>query len=262
MREFSHRARIAARIIGGAGCGVVMLIGASVTFAQTADEQRPIGSAQGPTAPPEVVPPPPASADQPASPPQRPACDANCVRRGADFAAQACVPLLEAKAPLDYDWLTRPFGGMFTQAEQPGADGIVRYRGDSIRVLVQNQWLRHAYECAFDTNTGKIVAAQLRPGRLVPPAEIAKMAGSGEAAKGPTMQANSPAEVERLIKQTLQKGTGAGQVAAKPKPKPTWGEPGIVTIRQAHLRTTQIDSLVSISQASRASQAPRKPEQR
>ena len=94
------------------------------------------------------------------------------LRRNADPAAQACVSLIEAKAAVDYDWLSRPFGGMFTQAEQPGADGIVRYRGDSIRVLAQNQWLRHAYECAWDAAAGKIVAVQLRPGRLVPPAAI------------------------------------------------------------------------------------------
>ena len=70
-----------------------------------------------------IIAPPPAA-------PAAEACDDLCVRRAADYAAQACVPLIEAKAAIDFDWLSRPFGGMFTQAEKPRGDGIIRYRGD------------------------------------------------------------------------------------------------------------------------------------
>jgi hypothetical protein len=187
-----------------------------------------VHTAQG--QPPVIEPPAAASAE---------VCDNACVRRAADFAAQTCVPLIEAKATLDYDWLSRPFGGMFTQAEKPGADGIIRYRGDSIRILTQNQWLRYAYECAFDPVARKIVSVQLRPGRLVPPAAVAQAmgvpVGQQAAQKAPQRQAQ------------------AGQpqpAAAKPKPRPHFGEPSPISITQARLRSGQVDSLTRISQVS------------
>lgn len=229
-----------ALLISGTLGGAALLVGIpSETLAQP---DKPIRAAQinqsSPSLPPTIAEPPsaPTAAD----------CDANCVRRSADSAAQACVPLIEAKAPLDYDWLSRPFGGMFTQAEQPGKDGIIRYRGDGIRVLTaQNQWLRHAYECAYDPVARKMVDVQLRPGRLVPPADVA-----------------------HFITDILKKHPGAQvstqpigkdgkplppQAAAAVKPRPQYGEPGPITIAQAHLHTPRIDSAVRVSQSSRVS---------
>lgn len=244
------------RFWSGLGCAVALLCALPPTPAGA----EPAKVAQGPAMPPEVTP-NADSAQRPDLPPAPLPCDANCVRRNADAAAQACVPAIEARAPQDYDWLSRPFGGMFTQAEQPGADGIVRYRGDSIRVLLQNQWLRHAYECSWDTAHGRIVAVQLRPGRLVPPAAIAQL-GGGDAAKdgkAATVTAKSPEEVQRMIQQSLQRAAGgpAAPAPAAAKPKPGWSEPSIISVRQSHLRTAQIDSAVSISQSPRTRRAER-----
>lgn len=171
----------------------------------------------------------------PAPPPAAEACDDACVRRAADFAAQACVPLIEAKAAIDYDWLSRPFGGMFTQAEKPRGDGIIRYRGDSIRILTQNQWLRYAYECAFDPVARRIVSVEVRPGRLVPPAAVAQAAGPvvGQPApqKPPQPKAGQPQPA-----------------AAKPKPRPHFGEPSPIAVAQVRPHGPQVDSLTRIFQ--------------
>jgi hypothetical protein len=124
----------------------VCALSAATTVAWAQSAAKPAGTKvaqSSPGLPPAVA--------QPPAPTTAADCDDLCVRRNADAAAQSCVGLIEAQAPVDYDWLSRPFGGMFTQAEKPGPDGIVRYRGDAIRVLTaQNQWLRHAYECAWD----------------------------------------------------------------------------------------------------------------
>ncbi len=177
--------------------------------------------------PPVVQPPAPATTLE--------ACDDACVRRAADFAAQACVPLIEAKAAIDYDWLSRPFGGMFTQAEKPHGDGVIRYRGDSIRILTQNQWLRYAYECGFDPVARKIVSVEVRPGRLVPPAEVAQVAGAPVGQPAP--------------QKPPQPKAGQPQPAAeKPKPRPHFGEPSPISITQVHLRGGQVDSLTRIYQ--------------
>ncbi|WP_148287837.1 hypothetical protein [Rhodopseudomonas sp. B29] len=240
-------------------CVIAVVYGLAATDGRAEPGRASTRIAQGPAMPPEVTP-APAPTDQNAAPVPT-ACDTACVRRNADSAAQACVPLIEARAPLDYDWLSRPFGGMFTQAEQPGSDGVVRYRGDSIRVLVQNQWLRHAYECAWDPMNGRIVGVQLRPGRLVPPAAVSQAAGidASKAGGATTVTAKSPAEVQRMIQESLQRAAGVQPtpMAEKSKPKPSWGEPGIVWVRQSHLRTAQIDSKVSISQLPRSRSAPR-----
>jgi hypothetical protein len=180
--------------------------------------QAPQRTAQG--QPPIFAPPAPAASAK--------ACDNACVRRDADFAAQACVPLIEAKAAIDYDWLSRPFGGMFTQAEGPGADGIIRYRGDSIRILTNNQWLRYAYECAFDPVARKLVSVQLRPGRLVPPVAVAQAAGAKVGLPAPQKAPH--------------------RAAAKPRTRRHFGEPSPVFVTQAHLRSGQVDSLTRIFQ--------------
>jgi hypothetical protein len=147
--------------------------------------------------------------------------------------------LIEAKAAIDYDWLSRPFGGMFTQAERPGADGIIRYRGDSIRILTRNQWLRYAYECAFDPVARKLVSVQLRPGRLSPPAAVAEAAGA---------KVGLPLPVAQKAPQ---------RIAVKPKPRRHFGEPSPISITQAYLHGGQVDSLTHIFQIPRADAWPR-----
>jgi hypothetical protein len=195
-----------------------------------------------PGLPPKVAEPP-----APASPA---ACDDLCVRRNADAAAQACVGLIEAQAPVDYDWLSRPFGGMFTQAEKPGKDGIIRYRGDAIRVLTaQNQWIRHSYECAWDPVKHKIVEARLRPGRLVPAADVANFI-KNVIARSQTQQA---------VAQQHRAGARPLTTVVTPKPlaaklpatakRRHFGEPSRISISQAHSRTAAADSRTRILQA-------------
>jgi hypothetical protein len=150
---------------------------------------------------------------------------------------------------------------MFSQAEKPRGDGIVRYRGDSIRILTQNQWLRYAYECAFDPVARKIVSVELRPGRLVPPAAVAQAAGAlvGQPAPKPPApaapQAGQPQPKAQAAPQAgqPQPKAQAGQpqpAAAKPtpKPRPHFGEPSPVSITQAHLHGGQVDTLTRIYQ--------------
>jgi len=231
-------------------CGGVVFCALAVAagfHSAEAEGDKPIRSAQvNPTSP--GLPP---TVEQPPAPATAQECDALCVRRNADVAAQACVPLIEARAPLDYDWLSRPFGGMFTQAEQPGADGIIRYRGDGIRVLTaQNQWLRHAYQCSYDPVAHKVVAVELRPGRLVPPADIAKFMTD-------VLKQHPGAQVttQRIGQQAAAGQQQQPQQPAKPKHR-AYGEPSGISIAQAHLRTGQIDSMTTISQASRRRSQP------
>jgi hypothetical protein len=251
-----------AMVVGhGLALSVALVLGSPSALAQAAP--KPAKQAQfGPPQPPEIVPspqdqPPQTPPDAPqgaAAVPARPVCDVACVRRGADPAAQACVPLIEAKSPIDYDWLSRPFGGMFTQAEPPGPDGIVRYRGDSIRVLLQGQWLRHAYECAWDPAAGKIVGVRLLPGRLVPPAPVAQLAGNPVGQRA-TAQVKTPEQAKQMIRDALQRGAqqqaqaGQGQPPAPPRPKRRWGEPSPISIEQARLATPSGDSTTAIRQA-------------
>src|SRR5258708_3569582 len=101
----------------------------------------------------QVVPPQTAAgaAAVPAAPPR---CDANCVRENAAKAAEACAPRIEAQAPTDFDWITRPNAGIFQQADPSSpSDSIVRYRGDSVRFMAADKsWLRVSYECGYDAS--------------------------------------------------------------------------------------------------------------
>jgi hypothetical protein len=95
-------------------------------------------------------------------------CDANCVRANNEIAGQLCASKIEAEAPTDYEWVSRPFAKIFQQAEAPeGADTVVRYRGDSIRFLSpQKEWMRVTYECGFDAATRSVRYVRVRLGRL------------------------------------------------------------------------------------------------
>ena len=98
----------------------------------------------------------------------QPRCDAECVKTNLNKAAAACARPIEAQAPFDFDWLTRPFATLFQQADQSSSeDSIARYRGDSIRFMSpQKEWIRVSYECAYDVAAQKVVTVLVRPGRL------------------------------------------------------------------------------------------------
>lgn len=100
-----------------------------------------------------------------------PKCGADCIRANMDKAAQACARRIEAQAPIDFDWMTRPFAGFFQEAD-PSDDktAVVIYRGDSIRFLTpQKEWMRVTFECAFDAEKGQLVGVRVHPGRIGQP---------------------------------------------------------------------------------------------
>ena len=151
----------------------------------------------------------------------RPAtCDAGCVRSSAERASQVCAPRIENEAPFDFEWLTRPYGGIFQEADPPAAGGmIVRYKGDSIRFMnPQREWVRITYECSFNAATQRVEGVVVRLGRLngrgLPPAT----GNAGRvAATGP--QQVSPPPIP-----------AAPPVKRKPKP----GEPSSIEILQVN----------------------------
>jgi hypothetical protein len=151
-----------------------------------------------------------------------PRCDANCVRANAVKAAEACAPRIEAEAPSDFEWLTRPTPGIFQQADpsSPG-DSIVRFRGDSIRFITTDKsWVRVSYECGYDVGTQSVAFVHVRSGRLDQPLAPS---GTGGAAKPAAVAATA---APSAAAPTAQAG------AAPPRPRPHVGEPSPVEIQQ------------------------------
>lgn len=95
-------------------------------------------------------------------------CDPACVVANMDRAGPACARAIEATAPIDFDWLNRPFTGLFQEADPMGnASPVVIYRGDSIRFLsARGQWVRQTYECAFDVRAGAVGPVRTWAGRI------------------------------------------------------------------------------------------------
>lgn len=95
-------------------------------------------------------------------------CDAACTRQAVPAAIQACAPSIERQAPSDFEWMSRPAGTIFQQAEPPtGSDTVARFRGDSIRFLSpQGQWVRVTYECDYDTAAQTVRTVKVRLGRI------------------------------------------------------------------------------------------------
>ncbi|WP_406857185.1 hypothetical protein ABEG18_06020 [Alsobacter sp. KACC 23698] len=146
---------------------------------------------------------PAAPSSEPATPAASPAaCDAACIRANSEPAAKVCARRVEAEAPTDYEWVTRPFINIFQQAEPPGAnESAVRYRGDSIRFLSpQKEWVRITYECGFDPRQQKVEFVNVRLGRLDRPDGVAanrqvappQTAPQVQAARGPTQPSAQP----------------------------------------------------------------------
>lgn len=146
----------------------------------------------------------------------RAGCDAACARQAIPAAVQACVPGIERQAPTDFEWMNRPTGSIFQEAEPPaGTDTVVKFRGDSVRFLnPQGQWVRITYECDYDTAARSARGVKVRLGRIdgkgANAGAAALPAGAAGAGRG-------------------QAATAAPQVQAK-RPRPS--EPSEVEIRQ------------------------------
>lgn len=128
------------------------------------------------------------------------ACDQDCVRANADKALQPCAAQVEAQSPNDFDWITRPYGSIFQEADAPEVptSSVVRYRGDSIRFLSpQRDWSRIVYECTWDAAAGKVIAVKVRIGILGKPNAVATAPMPGarppEAARPAPAAASPPA---------------------------------------------------------------------
>lgn len=155
------------------------------------------------------------------------ACDVTCIRNNSDRAARSCAPRIEAQAPIDFEWINRPFGNIFQEAE-PSSESptAVRYRGDSIRFLSpQREWTRVSYECVFDVTQNRIASVSVRLGRLnAPPA--APQAASASAGHGHALPSRPSAK---------QSSSAATPVRTKVRP----GEPSPIEILQVRPRPGQ-----------------------
>lgn len=146
-----------------------------------------------------------ASAQQANPAPTEPAkagCDANCARQAIPAAIQACVPGIERQAPTDFEWMNRPTGTIFQEAEPPSGTGsVVKYRGDSVRFLnPQGQWVRITYECDYDTAAKSVGGVKVRLGRIdgkgANAAAAALPAGSAGAGRAAPAAAASPPQTQ------------------------------------------------------------------
>jgi hypothetical protein len=158
-----------------------------------------------------------------ASPPR---CDVNCVRENAPKAAEACAPRIEAQAPTDFDWISRPNSGIFQQADKASpTDSIVRYRGDSVRFMTADKsWVRVSYECGYDVSKQAVSYAQVRSGRLDQP-----LAPVAPATRSVVSNAAPPAMA------SATGSPGPGPMAARPA-RPHVGEPSPIQQQSANPR--------------------------
>ena len=134
--------------------------------------------------------PPPTTGTQPA-----PACDSNCIRANSDRAVQACSPRIEAEAPGDYEWLFRPYGSIFQEADTPEqpSSAVVKYRGDSIRFMSpQREWVRAIYECGFDAATQRVAYVRVRLGVMGKASAVPPMPGARPSAPAGQVKPRPP----------------------------------------------------------------------
>ncbi|WP_234827042.1 hypothetical protein [Rhodopseudomonas palustris] len=154
------------------------------------------------------------------------------MRANNEKASAICARRIEAQAPGDFEWISRPFAGIFQQADPSKPDNaIVNYRGDSIRFLSpQKEWVRVSYECAFDAERGTVVGVRVRPGRLDQP--LALQAPSGPNGEPPQAGPVKPGPLAEAILKAAKQRSAKPQ---KPPPPPKVGEPSPIDF-------TQIDS--------------------
>jgi hypothetical protein len=199
-----------------------MRVGVSAALAAMAG----VAYAQAPAAPQPTPPSPPAmAAPAPGAPAAAPApavagCDATCVRANNEIASQLCAPKVEAEAPTDYEWVSRPFAKIFQQAEAPeGAATVVKYRGDSIRFLSpQREWVRVTYECGFDAAKKSVAYVRVRLGRLDKPETPPQNQARGQ---------------PQPVPQAQQQALNPQQAQAAPK-RILPSEPSEIEVRQVH----------------------------
>lgn len=146
-----------------------------------------------------------------------PRCDANCVKNNLNRASELCAPKIEAKAPSDFDWLTRPNSGIFQQADPSSpTDAVVRFRGDSVRFMdASKSWVRVSYECGFDVKSQTVTFVTVRVGRLDQPNAPIQPQAVNSAPPAQTTAASAPQ-----------------QAAATTRPRPRVWEPSPVEIQQ------------------------------
>lgn len=161
--------------------------------------------------------------------PAAPGCDATCVRANNELASQICAPRIEAQAPTDFEWVSRPFAKIFQQAEAPeGGATVVRYRGDSIRFLSPaKEWVRVTYECGFDAAKRSVEYVRVRLGRL----------DKADAPAQPAQQVrpNAPAP-QPMAPQAQQQAARPGTA---PPRKLLPSEPSEIEVRQVNPRIRQ-----------------------
>ena len=169
--------------------------------------------------------------DGPSSPPSPAAttnaCNAECVRANMEKAARACARPIEAQAPIDYEWVTRPFAGLFDEADPSAADSsVVRYRGDSIRFMTaQNTWIRISYECAFDVSSGRVTKLDLKPGRVGRPLKQS-------ASQAPAGAGTPKIRADLLAKAIAKAARQANKQHHRPSKVVRMGEPSTVEVEQ------------------------------
>ncbi len=209
-----------------------MLLAATVwsaSFAPALAQSASTASQPG-SSPPQSPPPQAGAAASPQpAPSSNPGCDATCVRANNEVASQICAPRIEAQAPTDFEWVSRPFAKIFQQAEAPeGAATVVRYRGDSIRFLSPaKEWVRVTYECGFDAANRSVAYVRVRLGRL----------DQADTPAQPPQQvrANAPSP-QPMAPQAQQQ---AGRVGAPVPRRLLPSEPSEVEIRQVNPRIRQ-----------------------
>ncbi len=159
-----------------------------------------------------------------------PRCDANCVRANAGKAADACAPRIEAEAPSDFEWMTRPTPGIFQQADPSSpSDSVVRFRGDSIRFLAADKsWTRVSYECGYDVATQSVDFVHVRSGRLDQP--LVAQPATAAPARSTTAALVKPAS--GVPTPTSLAATSTPLPAAATHPRPHVGEPSPIEIQQ------------------------------
>jgi hypothetical protein len=163
-------------------------------------------------------------------------CDAECIRINSDKAARVCAKDIEAQAPVDFEWISRPFGGIFAEADPPkDGSSVVRYRGDAIRFLSpQKEWVRVTYECGFDTVKQAVHQINVRLGRLNAPPPAPQAAPQG--ANAPPSPA--PGDAQSGQQPPSRQPPNAAAAPSRPKVKP--GEPSPIEILQARPRSGQL----------------------
>ena len=157
-------------------------------------------------------------------------CDNGCIRANADRAVQACAPKIEAQAPGDFEWIHRPYGSIFQQADAPERSNplIVLFRGDSIRFLNPSEkWIRVIYECKFDVAKGEAVAVRTALGVLGKLSAVPALAGGSTSTAGSQVRASSNMSARPSQSQPAATATNAITLDLR-----RIGEPSAVNVSQ------------------------------